>query len=103
MKTIKIMGKRIKIEKTDLLKSDGCLGDFDGDKKLIRIHKDLTGDDEREAILHESLHAILFYSGVAFAIKDDDLEEAVVRALEYNLPDVLKELNKKPRKKRCDS
>lgn len=92
MNYIKVMGKKIKIKRDKDLKS---IGEFNGDKNLISIRKGLTKKEEADTILHECGHAVLFYSGVSFAIDNYELEEAIVRAIEYNLLPLVREVYEK--------
>lgn len=92
MKSIKIMGQKIKIIRVKDMKN---FGEFDGDKGEIHIKKGLQPEQELDTILHECVHAVLFYSGQSFVIDNEELEEGIVRAIEYNYLPIVKEVLKR--------
>lgn len=77
-RTVVICGHEIKIK---YRKKMNNLGEFYGDEKLILICND---DKWREHLLHEILHAVMFYSGQSEHLSASK-EEAFVRALENGL------------------
>lgn len=80
---ISVLGTEFTI-KVEAMKH-GELGDFDYEKRLIRIHKGIKDPAITEsALLHEIIHASLTVAGINQLIKED-LEEALVWALEHSL------------------
>jgi hypothetical protein len=73
-----ICGNLVKIKYKKRLKD---LGQFYADENEIFI---LNDDKWREHLIHEILHAILFYSGHSEKLGEKD-EEALVRALENGI------------------
>ena len=59
----------------------GHLGYFDADANEIYIANDAKW---KEHLLHEILHAVLFYSGQSERMKENE-EESLVRAIENGL------------------
>jgi len=84
---IDIMGKEIKIVKKKL---DDLYGYFDIDKNTIYVSNKLKGDDLHKTILHEALHGCLGYSGLNELLMEG-LEESLVRCIEYNYIDIVKD------------
>lgn len=92
--SINIMGKKVKI----IYKNNNDLhGSFDGDKNIIELDKNLLNDEElyKSTLIHECIHAVLFYSGLN-QLLNSKKEEAIVRALEYNLLPVIDKINQTP-------
>lgn len=91
LNSITIMGRKVKIQ---YKKTDNLCGEFDGDKNLITIDKNVLTDPElfQSTLFHECTHAILFYSGLNELLKEDT-EEALVRCIEYNLLPIMKKLH----------
>lgn len=89
---INIMGRKVKIV---YKKTDDLHGSFDGDKHIIELDKSVLLDPElyEATLIHECIHAVLFYSGLNELLTDEK-EEAIVRSLEYNLLPVVKNLLK---------
>jgi hypothetical protein len=80
--TINVMGREYRIEYVPATELDGCHGDMDGDRGVIRV--DQASSEQREIILHETIHAILSECGLKYILKRK-LEEALVRAIESGL------------------
>ena len=78
-RSVVVCGQHVKVRYRKNLKD---FGQFFGEDNEILIAND---DKWREHLLHELLHAILFYSGHAFKFKDENDEEAFVRAMENGL------------------
>ena len=95
MDSIQIMGRTVRIERAELIKDgEGSHGEFHGDKNLIRLNIGMDKETERAALVHECFHAILHYSGLTWVINNEDLEEAIARALEYNFLDTVDRIEK---------
>jgi hypothetical protein len=77
-KTVFVMGNEVKIS---YRKKPKNLGEFYADDNLIIIAND---ENWKKHLLHELLHAVLFYSGHSQKF-DEKEEEALVRALESGL------------------
>lgn len=80
-KTVPILGQLYTVEYVDLGRYQG---ESDGDEHSIKVHEDLDGTERRDATVHEILHSILHESGLTHLLTDE-LEEALVRALEHGL------------------
>jgi hypothetical protein len=81
--TIDVLGRRYKVKVAKFTKD--LHGDCDNDKAVIRLNRRYP-DTLSEALVHETLHAILHQSGVRFLLDSTDgLEEAIVRAIEHGL------------------
>lgn len=91
MKSINIMGHRVRIV---VEKDKDNWGSFDGDKKVIYVQAGLTKKQREETIKHECMHAVLFFSGIHFTLNDHDMEEALIRCLEYNYLPLLNKIEK---------
>ena len=72
------------------------LGDLHGealvDEKIIKV---CTGshhskEDIRATIFHETLHAVLWVSGINSVIGDSDKEEGIIRAIENSMKKQIK-------------
>lgn len=55
-------------------------GDYDRERKMIRISHKATGDDLRDTLRHEMVHAALDIGGIAYC--ESMQEEAIVRCLD---------------------
>lgn len=77
-KRIWICGHEVRIQYRTKLSADGF---FHADKDLIQIKLIPTWKD---TLLHEILHAVLYYSGHSQKFEEND-EEALVMALENGL------------------
>ena len=85
-KSISILGKQFKIEyKAKIGKSKDIYGETHVHERRIEIRSDQAGDAFEDTLLHEVIHSILGAAGVSELIKDGDLEEAIVIALENGL------------------
>ena len=78
---IKVGGVEFKI----VLKKMSDFGDFDVDKKLIRIRQGLSPTAMFDTLMHEVAHAALAISGLSNILDDENLEEAIVRIADYIL------------------
>jgi hypothetical protein len=84
-----ICGKKVLIKRVKRLTDyDGneLAGMFDSEKLAIFVSKSVR-HNHRDTLLHEIIHAILFFSGHNELLGEK--EEALVRALEHGLSDVL--------------
>lgn len=52
------------------------------EKRTISIRKNLSEEDTLDTILHEVVHACFALSGIGYLLDNDNLEEALVRAVE---------------------
>lgn len=77
-KTIHICGHEVKVRYRKRLSADGF---FHPDRNEIEIK---TIDTWKDTLLHEILHAVLFYSGQSQNF-EDRAEESLVMALENGL------------------
>lgn len=81
--TIDVLGRPYQVKVAKFTKD--LHGDCDNDKAVIRLNRRYP-DTLTEALVHETLHAILHQSGVRFLLDSTDgLEEAIVRAIEHGL------------------
>jgi hypothetical protein len=85
-----VLGKRIKLEYIDDVQAaeDGISGDFRSDPLKIRIKSGLSEKEQKATLLHEIVHAIFFITGHSFELQDNT-EEALVRAIEHGLADIV--------------
>lgn len=84
-----ICGKKVLIKRPKRLTDyDGqeLAGMFDSEKMTIFVSKS-GRHNHRDTLLHEIIHAILFFSGHNELLGEK--EEAIVRALEHGLSDVI--------------
>ena len=58
-------------------------GEYDSFTATIRINE--NDPDKRSVLVHEAIHAILYESGLCHVLERDNLEEAVVLAVENGL------------------
>tara|TARA_Y100001973_G_C5154006_1_gene309709 strand:+ start:794 stop:1111 length:318 start_codon:yes stop_codon:yes gene_type:complete len=52
------------------------------ERRTISIRKNLSEEDTLDTILHEVVHACFALSGIGYLLDNDNLEEALVRAVE---------------------
>ena len=105
--SIMICGKKVTIERIDNYRSvHGLYGTFHLSELSIKVDAELKGKMLFETLAHEMIHATLAISGVGFLLTND-IEEAIVRALEHSLFEPLLQLasletleNKKKKKKK---
>ena len=57
-------------------------GRMDIDKRTILLKKNMGSEETFDTLLHEAVHACLSLSGLGYLIDNENLEEALVRALE---------------------
>lgn len=62
---------------------EGNLGLCYGDKGIIKIHDELTGEKKAATVLHEIIHGIIYEGNVEGL--SEKMEERVVRAIESGL------------------
>jgi hypothetical protein len=70
-------------------------GEMDFDKKIISIRKGLSENETFDTLMHEANHASLAVSGLCYVLDDDNVEEAIVRAIDNLLLPVFKKEYKK--------
>lgn len=82
---MEILGHLFLVERALLKKNE--FGKCKPSKKLIQIdpEKHDTQDEVDATLLHETIHAALFISGITNVIKTEEEEEAIVVALEHAL------------------
>ena len=83
--SIVILGKTVEIK---IKKMDENLGEFCSEKMRITIDPKQSNDEAAKTLLHEITHCILHITGLHFLLTED-LEEAIVRALEHALGDLI--------------
>lgn len=84
-----IMGREVNI-KYKKMEDHGL---FEQDEDTIYISNKLKGNDLTDTIIHEATHAILAYSGLN-ELLNSELEEALVRCIEYNLIPIINKMQK---------
>ena len=77
MKSIVILGKRVKIKQCDLLQH-GVMAQYNSLDKSIYIDRSLTGKEYIATLMHEIGHAICDIYGFRQAHFSIDLEELIV-------------------------
>ena len=96
---MKILGIEIAVVLSPM---DDNHGDYNGDKKQIRIDPDQQEEDKLTSLWHEMVHALFDITGHAYGLADSH-EEALVRAMENMMPFVdkkkLKAILNKAKKK----
>jgi hypothetical protein len=70
-KTIKLIGKTIKIEFVKKINKKDDMGQYDSDKGLIKICAGMSEDDTKITFLHEVNHAIMDILGESTLFKRD--------------------------------
>ena len=82
-RVVTVLGQKLKVRVMPYLDDDGAelLGAFNSETKTIFI---LKGQDWRPILLHEIVHAILFFSGASEGLSQSK-EESIVLALEHGL------------------
>jgi Zn-dependent peptidase ImmA (M78 family) len=81
---INVMGRPYRIEYVAF--DEGHYGEMQGEKGTIRIKANLPPEEWQATLVHELIHAILYESGLTHILeKENDLEEAIVRAVEHGL------------------
>ena len=88
-KVLKICGRRVKLRTRFGLKLNGetVYGYFDTGENSIWINT-AKRDHVASTLLHEIIHAILFYSGQSQSLEETQ-EEGITVALEHALSDLL--------------
>ena len=85
-KSITLLGKKIKIHYEPM---ETNLGLSNFSEMAIYINSKQSIEEAKNTLLHECMHMILYIAGVSFMF-DENLEEAIVRALEHGLVDIVK-------------
>ena len=89
--SVVVLGKKIKIRRPRKLVDESgneLFGLFDRDKLIIYISQSPHHDKE-STLLHEILHASLFITGQTETLEHEQ-EEAIVRAIEHSLLNLVK-------------
>ena len=90
-KEIIIAGRRFKI----IYRSIEDYGRFDYDRQIIIIRESLNEREIYQTIIHEAFHAMLYISGVSFAIDSERIEEAIIRCFDnFLMPAIESQLEK---------
>lgn len=90
-KEIIIAGRRFKI----IYRLIEDYGRFDYERQIIIIRESLNEREVFQTIIHESFHAMLYISGVSFAIDSEKIEEAIIRCFDnFLMPAIESQLNK---------
>lgn len=86
--SLSISGQRYKIRLRDISENHG---EFDSDRHTIYLDSGQSPEDAHRTLFHECIHACLFRSGHHFELKEisEGLEEAIVRAIEHGLADLV--------------
>jgi len=95
---VKSLPKKIKVSFADLdvdIKPDeNNYGEFDATSNTIRISPDITQQDLANTLIHELLHAAVWYGGLkdeGSVLENDKHEENVVNVLANQLSQILKD------------
>lgn len=79
---VMVMGRVYSVTVKPMKKHDALC--YRGEGRIV-INENLPDDKAYWALIHEVMHAILHESGLRYIINDDNLEEAIVRAIENGL------------------
>lgn len=82
--SVSIMGMDFQIRHPKKVDDGNAHGQTKGDEHQIELCADLKEDAFERVLLHETMHGILYVSGIT-EILDERTEEAVVLALEHGL------------------
>jgi hypothetical protein len=82
-RSVMICGQKVTVKVVAYLEDDSeeLLGAFNGETKTIFI---LKGSNWKQTLLHESIHAALYFSGAGEGLTISK-EESIVLALEHGL------------------
>lgn len=82
-RSVMICGQKVTVKVVAYLEDDAeeLLGAFNGETKTIYI---LKGSNWKQTLLHESIHACLYFSGAGEGLTMSK-EESIVLALEHGL------------------
>lgn len=83
-KKVTVGSTEFKISYVNKVDAEDSHAEFVGSDRKIRIKRHLKAEDKNRALMHETLHAALYVSGVSEMLKDSQ-EEAVVVAIENAL------------------
>lgn len=89
-RSIRILGHKIKVVHTVNSTSAGCYSPAEM-KIYINMKENNTQKEYESTLLHEALHALLDLSGFN-GMLGDDAEESLVRLMEWNILDLVKEV-----------
>jgi len=92
-KKVSILGQdwRIKVVPESQMEDSTCDGLCHHDKRLIEINETLSPDEQQQVLFHELMHAVMFTTAVGTLVSERN-EEIIIRALEYSLWPILKQL-----------
>lgn len=76
LKSIDVLGKKIKINFRDMTKENVC-GHYVYESNLIEINSQLNKETQEVTLLHELIHAVFFRSGILNAKVSQDAEEII--------------------------
>ena len=82
--TIPILGIPFNVQYVEEVDKEQSYGETEGPERSIKIKSTATPEIREATLLHETMHAILYTSGVG-ELLEENLEEAVVVALENGL------------------
>lgn len=82
--TVSVMGIEFQVKHPKKVDDGNAYGLTKGGDHHIEIAGNLQGDAFERVLLHETIHAILYVSGIT-EILDEAKEEAIVLALEHGL------------------
>lgn len=84
-RSLVVCGHKVTIKAVDRI-GEGVYGLFDSNTHTITIATSYSEENQLKTLLHESMHAVLHYSGASQVFGENDvLEEVVVHALENGL------------------
>ena len=81
----------IVIEKASFTKPSDSYGEFDQRKNTISIQKDLSDPDYVCTLLHEIIHAVVYYYNLTHTLDTESKEENVVNGITNGLMAVFKD------------
>jgi len=94
-KKIKISFADVRIETTaDSKFKEDCYGEYSSKENKITLANDITDKDVSNTILHEVIHAAVWYGGLkdeGSALEDDKQEEHVVNVLTNQLCQIFRD------------
>jgi hypothetical protein len=91
-KQVMILGRRVKLQFTDL--QDGDFGEFSELPLTIKIQQGLSPEIIPQVLIHEMVHAALAISGISTYQLEANVEEAICTVMETAVPDIMKALKR---------
>jgi len=78
---VSILGRQTVIELVDKVDNENNLGEMDAVNSKIKIKKGLSVEATRRVRIHEKMHALLRYSGIAAGLPNE-IEEMICDLME---------------------